>query len=62
MLIWDFACQVARQKDTSWNDSIQQRRPWTGKRAKGRPQMKWGYDIRKIGGIHWKQKAQDRNE
>lgn len=61
-LKWSFAGHNARQKDNRWNTAIQQWRPWMGKRTRGRPQMRWGDDIKKIGGTHWKRKAQNRND
>lgn len=59
-LKWSFAGHNARLKDKRWNNEIQQWRPWLGKRHRGRPQMRWADDIKKIGGLHWKQMAQNR--
>jgi hypothetical protein len=39
-LKWGFAGHNARREDGRWNTEIQNWRPWMGRRARGRPQMR----------------------
>ncbi|CAG9829414.1 unnamed protein product [Diabrotica balteata] len=48
-----------RLKDKKWTHEIQQWRPWLGKRSRGRPQMRWADDIKKIRGHNWKQAEEE---
>lgn len=59
-LKWTFAGHNARHIDGRWNNQIQNWRPWMGQRTRGRPQMRWGDDLKRIGGLHWKRAAQNR--
>ena len=59
-LKWSFAGHNARQKDERWNATIQNWRPWLGFRTRGRPQMRWSDDLKRIGGLNWRRTAQNR--
>lgn len=61
-LKWKWAGHNARYDDNRWNYIIQQWRPWTRKRRRGRPQLRWADDIKKVAGPDWMKKARDRNK
>lgn len=41
----------ARQQDERRNTTIQNWRPWLERRIRGRPQVRWGDDLKKVGGL-----------
>lgn len=59
-LKWQFAGHNARQTDTRWNVRVLDWRPWLGKRARGRPLMRWVDDLKRHTGLAWKRIAQNR--
>lgn len=60
-LKWCFAGHTIRKKDNRWDTAIQQWKPYLGQRTRGRPQMKWGDDFKRIAGLHWRRLAQNRD-
>ena len=60
-LKWEWAGHVAR-KHNSWRKIILEWRPWDQTRPRGRPQMRWKDDIKKVAGSNWIQTAQDRGK
>lgn len=59
-LKWRFVGHNARLKDSRWNAALQDWRPWLGKRARGRPQMRWIDDVKRHAGFAWKRMAENR--
>ena len=60
-LKWEWAGHVAR-KHNSWCKRILEWRPWDQTRPRGRPQMRWKDDIKKVAGSNWILTAQDRGK
>lgn len=60
-LKWSFAGHTVRQSDNRWNTVIQRWRPYLGQRMRGRPQMRWYDDFKRVAGLHWTRTAQNRD-
>jgi hypothetical protein len=59
---WQWAGHVARAADNRWTKIVTERIPLQGKRKQGRPATKWEDDNRKILGVTWMRKAENRSE
>jgi len=57
-----FAGPTIRQKGDRWNKIILQWRPWSNKRKKGRPQLRWSDDLKKHAGVKWTQDMEEKDE
>ncbi|KAI8429517.1 hypothetical protein MSG28_000150 [Choristoneura fumiferana] len=60
--VTDIALRVAKRTDGRWGLKVLEWRPRTGRRAVGRPPIRWSDDLVKIAGSRWMRKAQDRSE
>lgn len=60
-LKWRWAGHTMRQTDTRWNKEMQHWRPWTAKRGRGRPQMRWSDDLKRVAGFGWMRLTANRN-
>ncbi|KAI5635397.1 hypothetical protein NE865_11866 [Phthorimaea operculella] len=60
-LKWEWAGHIAR-KSESWCKRLLEWRPWDQKRPRGRPQMRWKDDIKKVAGSNWTLTAQNREK
>lgn len=59
-LKWQWAGHIARLRDNRWTKSTTSWAGPLGQRRRGRPIARWTDDIRKVAGVQWMQKAQDR--
>ena len=59
-LKWRWAGHVARRHDGRWTKLVTEWYPRDGKRKQGRQKTRWVDSIRRVAGITWMQKAQDR--
>ncbi|GFO17824.1 endonuclease-reverse transcriptase [Plakobranchus ocellatus] len=62
MEIERWAGQIAREKDNRWTKRCIEWQPRSGRRDRGRPEVRWMDDIRKAAGPQWQRKAQDRRK
>ncbi|CAH2270012.1 jg1963 [Pararge aegeria aegeria] len=60
ILKWQWAGHVCRRTDGRWSRKVLEWRPRVGKRSLGRPPTRWSDDLRKVAGIDWVRKAQNR--
>ncbi|KAI5632933.1 UDP-glucoronosyl and UDP-glucosyl transferase domain-containing protein [Phthorimaea operculella] len=57
----ELAGHIAR-KSESWCKRLLELRPWDQKRPRGRPQVRWKDDIKKVAGSNWTLTAQNRKK
>ncbi|CAH2234041.1 jg25602 [Pararge aegeria aegeria] len=60
VLKWQWAGHVCRRTDGRWSRKVLEWRPRVGKRSVGRPPTRWSDDLRKVAGIDWMRKAENR--
>ena len=59
-LKWQWAGHICRRTDDRWSKRVLEWRPRLGKRSVRHPPARWSDDIRKVAGIGWMRRAQDR--
>ena len=57
---WQWAGHVAREDPDRWTARAVRWRPRASKRSVGRPQKRWYDDIKRVEGLKWLQRAQDK--
>ncbi|CAH2235387.1 jg5955 [Pararge aegeria aegeria] len=60
ILKWQWAGHVCRRTDGRWSRKVLEWKRRVGKRSVRRPPTRWSDGLRKVAGIDWMSKAQDR--
>ncbi len=60
-LKWQWAGHVCRRTDGRWSRRVLEWIPLLGKRSVGRPPARWTDDLRRVAGVGWMRKAEDRD-